>query len=119
STIDKLRQGLRGSGSGLTRDALTALADTIGVVVIDEAHRAEARSYREVLEAIGIDFTSAGTSPISVLGLTATPIRSREEETERLARRFYNRLLRPTNLPENPYRPSTSSGKAFVVPGLG
>lgn len=102
STIDKLREGLPGSGSGQARNSLSTLAETIGVVVIDEAHRAEAPSYRKVLEAVGIDFTSAGRSPISVLGLTATPIRSQKEETERLARRFYKRLLRPMSLPEDP-----------------
>lgn len=99
STIDKLRSILDCSGP---RSAdLLQLAPGLGVVVIDEAHRAEATSYRRVLQQLGIEFSSAAGSRVPVLGLTATPLRSQHEETVRLARRFYSRLLRPTSLPED------------------
>jgi superfamily II DNA or RNA helicase len=102
STVDKLRKTLVGPGGSIRRDALLRIASGFSAVVIDEAHRAEAPSYRKVLEAIGITFTSAAKTSVPVLGLTATPLRSQHEETLRLARRFYNRLLRPRNLPEDP-----------------
>jgi superfamily II DNA or RNA helicase len=99
STIDKLRKVLLETGAGARREAVLRLVPNLGVVVIDEAHRAEAPTYRGVLGAIGIEFTSSAKSTVPVLGLTATPLRSQHEETLRLARRFYKRLLRPRNLP--------------------
>jgi DNA repair protein RadD len=102
STVDKLRKVLVDPEDRRRRDAFLDLARTLGAIVIDEAHRAEAPTYRKVLEAIGIDFSAAGKTAIPVLGLTATPLRSQHEETLRLARRFYNRLLRPQTLPQDP-----------------
>lgn len=102
STIDKLRKVLVEPHDRPRRDAFLNLARSLGAVVIDEAHRAEAPTYRKVLETIGIEFSSAAKTVIPVLGLTATPLRSQHDETLRLARRFYNRLLRPQNLPEDP-----------------
>jgi superfamily II DNA or RNA helicase len=101
STVDKLRNVLVDTGTGARRDAFLRLVPGLGVVIIDEAHRAEAPTYRRVLGAIGIEFTSAAGSTVPVLGLTATPLRSQHEETVRLARRFYKRLLRPANLPQD------------------
>jgi superfamily II DNA or RNA helicase len=101
STIDKLRKALVDSESGQLREALTR-GGAVGVIVIDEAHRAEAWSYRRVLGALGVEFTGSTQSVTPVLGLTATPLRSQHDETLRLARRFYGRLLRPRNLPEDP-----------------
>ncbi|MCG3193673.1 MAG: hypothetical protein DIJKHBIC_02927 [Thermoanaerobaculia bacterium] len=102
STVDKLRSVLVDGDGGVCRETVGRLVPSIGAVVIDEAHRAEAPSYRKVLAAVGIEFTSAAKSSVPVLGLTATPLRSQHDETLRLARRFYNRLLRPRNLPEDP-----------------
>ena len=103
STIDKLRKVLiEGGDARPRRDALLSLIPSLRGIVIDEAHRAEAPTYRKVLESIGVEFRSSATNPIAVLGLTATPLRSQHEETLRLARRFYNRLLRPRNLAQDP-----------------
>jgi len=102
STIDKLRKVLLEAGTHSRRDAVLDLIPSLRVVVIDEAHRAEAPTYRKVLGFVGIEFSPTAKSTIPVLGLTATPLRSQHEETVRLARRFYNRLLRPRNLPEDP-----------------
>lgn len=101
STIDKLRHALDENEETEMREALLR-PSAIGVIVIDEAHRAEASSYRKVLLSLGVDFTPSARSAIPVLGLTATPLRSQHEETLLLARRFYERLLRPRNLPEDP-----------------
>jgi superfamily II DNA or RNA helicase len=101
TTIDKLRNALVEQEGGAVHEALTR-AGKVGAVVVDEAHRAEASSYRKVLHSLGIEFSGTSQGPIPVVGLTATPLRSQHEETLRLARRFYGRLLRPTNLPEDP-----------------
>lgn len=102
STIDKLRKSLLGPQPADRQAALLQLLRSTGVIVIDEAHRAEAASYRRALEALGVDFTARTRSTVPIIGLTATPLRSQHEETVRLARRFYNRLLRPRNLAEDP-----------------
>jgi DNA repair protein RadD len=101
STIDKLRKALVNNEGGAVHEVLTRAAK-VGAVIVDEAHRAEAPSYRRVLHKLGVEFVGTSQSPVSVLGLTATPLRSQHEETLRLARRFYGRLLRPQNLPEDP-----------------
>jgi DNA repair protein RadD len=74
------------------RQELTALAERLGVVVVDEAHRMLAPSYAEVLGFLGID-PSASSSALPLLGLTATPFRSNEQETRQLVTRFHGRLL--------------------------
>lgn len=101
TTIDKLRHALFDNENTSMHDALTREGG-LGIVVIDEAHRAEATSYRRVLEALGIDFSMSARSQVPVLGLTATPLRSQHDETVRLARRFYRRLLQPRNLSAEP-----------------
>lgn len=66
-----------------------------GLVVIDEAHRAAAPTYRKLLE-----FFRDGDQPVSVVGLTATPFRMEYDEenptagTEEL-REIFGRLLEP------------------------
>lgn len=56
------------------------------LVVFDEAHHVGAPTFRKVLE----DFLDSGSS---VLGLSATPGRTREEETEALVEFFGGNLL--------------------------
>lgn len=101
STVDKLRSALVDDEGGMVHEALTRAAK-VGAIVVDEAHRAEAPSYRRVLHGLGIEFSGTSQARVPILGLTATPLRSQHEETLRLARRFYGRLLRPRNLPEDP-----------------
>lgn len=101
STIDKLRSALADNGAGAVHEALTG-ADKVGAIVIDEAHRAEAPSYRRVLQSLAIEFSGTSKAPVPILGLTATPLRSQHEDTLRLAKRFYGRLLRPSILPDDP-----------------
>lgn len=78
------------------RDELTELAGRIGAIVVDEAHRMQAKSYRDVLQFLGTDPTSS--SPIPLLGLTATPFRSNSEETRHLAESFHGRLFTAASL---------------------
>lgn len=99
STIDKLRSVLGSLDRGVKPQAVLG---EVGTIVIDEAHRADAQSYRHVLGALGVDFSPGSSSAIPVLGLTATPLRSQHDETLRLCKRFDGRLLRPSNLPKEP-----------------
>lgn len=66
------------------------------MVIIDESHHGIARSYTEVLGALGLATGQKRTrdrEPI-LLGLTATPFRSGDEEdSERLAQRFDCRVV--------------------------
>ena len=101
STVDKLRSALVEAKDAAAVEALTG-AERIGAVVVDEAHRAEAQSYRKVLGVFGIEFSGTSQTAVPILGLTATPLRSQHDETLRLARRFYGNLLRPGNLPSDP-----------------
>jgi len=51
-------------------DLVTSLMRALAILVIDEAHRAAAPSYRAILDRL-----IANESPASVIGLTATPFR--------------------------------------------
>jgi DNA repair protein RadD len=102
ATIDKLRSVLVESETGELGASMLRISSNLGAIIIDEAHRAEAPSYRKVLESLGVEFASGARSPVPILGLTATPLRSQHEETIRLARRFYNCLLKPRNLSPDP-----------------
>lgn len=65
------------------------------IVVIDEAHRAGARTYTELLRWLGITRRGANTTTERpLLGLTATPFRgTNKEANEHFAARFDNNLL--------------------------
>ncbi len=107
ASIQKLHAILRGeNGSRGIRDerarALSLLAQRLGAVIVDEAHRLLAPSYTEVLRALGIEVTRGAASSVPLLGLTATPYRGMEEETRHLAQRFHGRLLRASCLGEEP-----------------
>lgn len=73
-------------------DAL--LTDTKLFVVVDEAHHAPAKSYRDILTAV------QQRKPWSILGLTATPTRTDESERPVLTRLFGNRVLSQVELPK-------------------
>jgi superfamily II DNA or RNA helicase len=102
ASIQKLHAIVRGEDEPGEADErkqeLAMMAGEIGVVVIDEAHRMLAPSYAEVLRFLGIDVTRGTSSLVPMIGLTATPYRSLDEETRRLATRFHGRLLAPARL---------------------
>jgi superfamily II DNA or RNA helicase len=95
ASIQKLHAIVRDGDTNARRDELASLCDRLGAVVVDEAHRMLAPSYGEVLRFIGIDPTQRASSPIPLLGLTATPFRSVDTETRQLAARFHGKLLVP------------------------
>lgn len=85
------------------RDLLTMLRDSINIIVIDEAHRAAAPSYRQIVE----EFVDQ-TGRMSLVGLTATPFRLEymgsdpEAGTKELREIFVNLIEAENTLGENP-----------------
>lgn len=102
ASIQKLHSIQHQSDDDARREDLGDLADRIGVVVVDEAHRSLAPSYAEVLRVFDIDLGSSSPSAMPLLGLTATPYRAVDDETRRLARRFHGRLLIAPILGDDP-----------------
>ena len=71
----------------------------LGLVVIDECHHAITPSYSELLRWLDAEAPRPGATPKDeppIVGLSATPFRTDDEESQRLARRFDNRWL-PSN----------------------
>ena len=68
--------------------SISALAPRVRLVVVDEAHKVIAPTYRSVVQAL------LGT-PTAVMGLTATPGRSAtdEDENRKLSEFFFNEIV--------------------------
>ena len=64
----------------------------LGCLVVDEAHAAVTPSYTRLLEWAGFG-RNRGDDRCALLGLSATPFRGNEEESQRLAARFDQRRL--------------------------
>lgn len=109
ASIQKLYTAASGDGSDLTPEDLQVLGDKTGVVVVDEAHRALAPSYGTVLSALGFNFRQK-TAKTALIGLTATPRRTSDEETLRLRRRFHNNILNVPTLGEDPVQALRGQG---------
>lgn len=71
------------------------LSDDRLFVVIDEAHHAAAKSYRDIIQTL-----QERKRPWSILGLTATPTRTIEDEKPLLTRLFGNRVIAQVELGE-------------------
>jgi superfamily II DNA or RNA helicase len=67
-----------------------------GLVVVDECHHAITRSYTNLLKWLDAEVSRTGViekeQPV-MLGLSATPFRSDDDESQRLAKRFDSRWL--------------------------
>ncbi len=93
---------LEGRAQG-SEAVLADLRGALGLVVIDEAHRAAAPSYRRILEAL-----APPDRRVSVVGLTATPFRMEylgddPEEGTRELKEIFHRLVEPVRtLGESP-----------------
>jgi DNA repair protein RadD len=92
-TLQKLVQQIKSN-----RAAIEELSDSMSIVVIDEAHKIAAPTYKEALRFI----TNASTS---VIGVSATPGRAlgNDKQNADLASIFGNRLLQPS-LGSNPIK---------------
>ena len=65
-----------------------------GLVIVDECHHAITPSYSNLLRWLGAEAPRAGATEKEeppIVGLSATPFRTDDEESQRLARRFDNR----------------------------
>ncbi len=109
ASIQKLHATVRDETSE-NRSALTSVGEQLGVVVVDEAHRIDAPSYSDVLGFLGVDISPSSRSTVPLLGLTATPYRSDDEGSRRLARMFHGRLLRSEPLGNDPISTLRSRG---------
>ncbi len=103
TTPQRLVNLLDGRAQGGAR-LLRELVPALGLIVIDEAHRAAAPSYRRILSDL-----ASGRS-VSVVGLTATPFRMEylgddPEEGTRELRAVFDRLIEPRDkLGDDPRR---------------
>lgn len=99
ATIQKLTRLFEDSGYDWLKDA--------ECVVIDEAHGATESSYSDLLRWQGLETSVRSGSKIQdrcpLVGLTATPFRGGEEQTERLAGRFGRLRLDKDALGGDPY----------------
>jgi superfamily II DNA or RNA helicase len=109
ASIQKLHAAVRGKGSGLTPEDIEMLGENLGVVIVDEAHRALAPSYGKVLRNLGVRF-NLKHNDIALLGLTATPRRTGEAETAKLRRRFRNQIIGAPTLGADPVQSLRSQG---------
>tara|TARA_B100001750_G_C15436583_1_gene561254 strand:- start:59 stop:1294 length:1236 start_codon:yes stop_codon:yes gene_type:complete len=95
--------GIQKLGAALGRysDALHGIAEDLGAVFIDEAHGSTAESYREVLNGLKISQTPTESmkldndGEVPVIGLTATPERSDDEETDDLHNMYCHSFIFP------------------------
>ena len=79
---------------------LAELSEGLGVVIVDEAHRAISPNHTRVLKEIGIRLSQRSAIPL--VGLTATPTRLSEVERARLRKSFHETVLKPSVLGPDP-----------------
>ena len=84
------------------REYINVISDDglLAGVFIDEAHHAVANSYSEILKGLGMSGHSGGTKEndtIPLIGLTATPQRSKSSETKSLKKLFGDRIIYPSS----------------------
>lgn len=108
SSIQKLSAAAARRGV-VTREQLQTLQETVGVVVVDEAHRALAPTYGDVLTALGFNFRQK-RARTPLIGLTATPRRTSPVETARLRRRFHDNILNAPSLGADPVQTLRGQG---------
>lgn len=95
ASVQKLASVFRQPSGFEDRDALDLWASELAVVLLDEAHHGVAKSYKVVLRELGIEYKSKGLSNTPLIGLTATPYRTLEEESGELAAYFDRHLITP------------------------
>ena len=100
ASIQTLASRLSGAESEPFHEELAILGERAAAVIFDEAHHVVAPSYLKVIRALGLDRQKnylgrdQKTAP-PLLGLTATPARRHDDETEILSRRFGGVLIEP------------------------
>lgn len=75
--------------------------ERLKLIVIDETHKADTRMYREVFDSLGLSFNisngllTTNDRFIPVIGLTATPERTKQNETMELHNLYGDNVLLP------------------------
>ncbi|MCC5851077.1 MAG: DEAD/DEAH box helicase [Verrucomicrobia bacterium] len=89
----------------------------MGLIVVDECHHAITKSYTGLLRGLNLEDYHDGMCSTPLLGLSATPFRSKGEgnESYRLAKRFDNRLFPKDQ--KNLHERMTSEGILAKVEG--
>ena len=93
--IDQLYSLIPKNSDGQLEDEIQRIRDNVGLIVIDEAHHSVAPSYNTVLHSFGITRYPDDSDQIPLIGLTATPFRTSDKETDLLLRKFGNNVLSP------------------------
>jgi DNA repair protein RadD len=105
ASIQTLATRLQNGENPAFAEELAILGERCAVVIFDEAHHVVAKTYGQVIRALGMDRQenylgrNQRTSP-PLIGLTATPARRHDDETAQLSRRFGGILVEP----EEPFR---------------
>lgn len=100
ASIQTLAARLSADDSEPFQEELAILGERSAAVIFDEAHHVVAPSYGKVIRALGLDRQKNilgrdhKTAP-PLLGLTATPARRRDDETEALSKKFSGVLIEP------------------------
>ena len=74
---------------------LSRIKDVIGAVIVDEAHGSTTTMYSKVFESLGMSSNSEDEKQIPLLGITATPYRSGDHQTNLLMRQYNKNVLSP------------------------
>ena len=83
------------SGETGDQDPVSALRDYVGALVVDEAHRSITKMYDRLYESLDITKTSEDRRQIPLLGITATPYRPNDLETQSVLIRYNDNILYP------------------------
>ena len=115
--ISQLNQIVRTLDTNESGDSdLGRLGESLGAVLIDEAHMSLAPEYRRVLKEIGIQSRAGTYDSIPLIGLTATPERTAKGGTEKLHAFYGKKMIYPnmnytprSDKDENPFDSSWSN----------
>ena len=77
-------------------DELARIKDHVGAVIVDEAHTSVTAMYTKVFSSLEIPVPTNDSKQIPLLGITATPYRSGDYQTNLLRRQYNNNILSPS-----------------------
>jgi len=102
ASIQKLNSLVKRVDEDEHRTIFMAWAGELAVVLVDEAHHGVAKSYRDVLTALGIERPTDKKNQRPLVGITATPYRTNKDERYELAKYFDRTILKPEILGTDP-----------------
>ena len=93
--IDQLYSLIPKNDDDQKEDEIQRICKNVGSIIVDEAHHSVAPIYNAVLESFGLSRYPDDSNQIPFVGLTATPFRTSDKETDLLQRKFGNKMLWP------------------------